>query len=541
MDMSQYKDLFVSEVNEHLTGLNHLIVALEDNPADRHSIDALFRSVHSIKGMAAAMSYGDISAMAHTMEDFMDLFRKDLRTFSATAAELLLAASDLLVAMVRDVEQGGCGKGDTADITRLIVSFGQEQVDNKTPEQPAVPTAPTQPAQDEGRTLPLGEGTDPLQTVRVKTEVLDTLINITGELTTSRNRLAALAREQDLPVFAGALNDLSRYLRDLHTEVLKVRMTPFAAIADRFPRAVRDVAKKSGKEVILKIVGKEIELDRGILQELPDPLLHLLRNAVDHGLEAKEERHAAGKPPVGEIILAVVKEKDRVLVSVTDDGKGMNPQRIIAAAVAKGLIREEDGAHLTREQALLLTCLPGFSTANAVTELSGRGVGMDAVRATLQSLGGSMAIDSQPGKGSRIVLSLPTTISIIQVLLVACSSLLVAIPVTKVVRTLDIRRSELISRGRRRLCRVGQEEIPLIALHRLLDVPFSPRKESSIPAVVVEVRGRMVALVVDRFAGQQDVFVKPLGRPLNRIKGFLGGAVVGDGSVIFILDPATLL
>lgn len=540
MDMSQYKDLFVSEVKEHLTGLSDLIVTLENNPADRQAIDALFRSAHSIKGMAAAMAYGDISTLAHTMEDFMDLFRKDLCTFSGTAAELLLAAADLLVSMVQDVEKGGSGTGDTAEISQRLSSFKQDPDTSTTPKQPVDPAA-LPPGHDDIRTIPPRDGADPLQTVRVKTEVLDTLINITGELTTSRNRLAALAQEHDMAVFAGALNDLSRYLRDLHTEVLKVRMTPFAAIADRFPRAVRDVAKKSGKEVSLKIVGKDIELDRGILQELPDPLLHLLRNAVDHGLESPHERQAAGKSTVGEVVLEVSKEKDRVLVSVSDDGKGMEPQRIIAAAVAKGVIREEEGTHLSREQALLLTCLPGFSTASAVTEISGRGVGMDAVRATLQSLGGTISIDSQLGKGSRFVLSLPTTISIIQVLLVACASLLVAIPVTKVVRTLDIRRSELFSRGKRQLCRVGKEEIPLVALHRLLDAPFSPRKEPSIPAIVVEVRGRLVALVVDRFAGQQDVFVKPLGQPLNRIKGILGGAIVGDGAVIFIIDPAALL
>jgi two-component system, chemotaxis family, sensor kinase CheA len=541
MDMSQYKDLFVSEVKEHLAGLNDLIVALEETPADRHAIDALFRSAHSIKGMAAAMAYAEISALAHTMEDFMDHFRKGTYSFDGGAAELLLEAADLLIAMVHDVERGGTGSSDTKTICKRLAGFSPGQSSPAPATKLAVPDKqPLIPHAEEERELPLREAADSLQTVRVKTELLDTLINITGELTTSKNRLASISRALDVPALSSALNDLSRYLRELHTEVLKVRMTPFAAIADRFPRAVRDVAKKSGKEVSLKINGKEIELDRGILQELPDPLLHILRNAVDHGIESPAERCAAGKPALGAITIAVSREKDRVLVSVEDDGRGMDPQRIIAAAVAKGLLREEDGAHLAPEQAFLLTCLPGFSTASTVSDISGRGVGMDAVRATLRSLGGSLTIDSQLGQGSRVLLSLPTTISIIQALLVTCATLTVAIPVSKVLRTLDIRRDAIVSRGKRKLCRIGHNEIPLVALHRLLGIPFSPMKEPSIPAVVVEVRGRMVALVVDRFAGQQDVFVKPLGRPLNRIKGLFGSAIVGDGSVIFILDPATL-
>lgn len=549
MDMSQYKDLFISEVREHLRGMNETIVALEAAPGDREGINTLFRMAHSIKGMAASMGYGAMTDLAHKMEDLMDQVRKGVFVFDAGSADLLLEGADLLTEMVRDVEAGGTGERDIQDLAGRLAGYTPRSPGARSPGETEDETGEFAPmrAGEEGSnpalrqdTVP-AEGADSFQTIRVRTEVLDTLINITGELITNKNTLMNISREMNAPVLEGALVDLSRHLRELHDEVLKVRLMPFSAIADRLPRTVRDLAKQSGKEVTFRVTGKEIELDRGILEELSDPLIHILRNAVDHGLEHPADRLAAGKPVTGEISVAVRREKDRVTVTVADDGRGMDPARLVAAAVEKGLVRREEGALLDPRQALLLICLPGFSTAREVTDVSGRGVGMDAVRASLQSLGGSLDIESEPGRGSRFILSLPMTISIIQVLLVACGSMVVAFPVTKVLRTVDLKRDAIISRGRRKMFLLGEEEIPLMSLHRLLGFRLHPTKGPSVPAVVVEMKGRAVGLVVDRFAGQQDVFVKPLGRPLNRMPGLSGAAILGDGHVIFILDPANLV
>ncbi|MHC1697105.1 MAG: chemotaxis protein CheA [Geobacteraceae bacterium] len=550
MDMSQYKDLFVSEVREHLQGMNKAIVALEGAPEEREQIDFLFRMAHSIKGMAASMGYGEMSELAHKLEDLMDRVRKGTIGFVPAVADLLLEGSDLLATMLIDVDAGGRGYLDILDLVQRLAGYTPTQfVEAPLPDKGAATDSADQATsrQSPGKTASksleqeIFQGKpESLQNVRVNTEVLDNLVNITGELITHKNRMISLSRDVKAAALTEAISDLSRLVRELHDEVLKVRLVPFATAVDRLPRMVRDLAKKCGKEVNFEVSGKQIELDRGIVEGLSDPLLHLLRNAVDHGLEVPEERKAAGKKPAGTINIAVHREKDRVLITISDDGKGMDAQRIVTAALEKGLLRPEAAALLSPQQALMLVCLPGFSTASEITDVSGRGVGMDAVRASVQAIGGDLAIESTPGKGSRFTLSLPLNISIIQILLVACAPLVVGLPVTKVLRTVDIRKDEVLNRGKRKVFQLGGEDIPLVSLHRLLDLPLAPIKRESIPAVVVEMNERTVALVVDRFVGQQDVFVKPFGSPLNRMKGFLGGAILGDGQVIFILDPASL-
>lgn len=548
MDMSQYKDLFVSEVREHLQGMNEAIVALEGAPEEREQIDFLFRMAHSIKGMAASMGYGEMAELAHKMEDLMDRVRKGTIGFVSAVADLLLEGSDLLSTMLKDIDAGGSGHHDILDLVQRLAGYTPSLVvaaplpdkestaESEDRSQSPEKTAPKSLEQEIVRVKP-----DTPQNVRVKTEVLDNLVNITGELITHKNRMINLSRDVKVAALTESISDLSRLVRELHDEVLKVRLMPFAAAVDRLPRMVRDLAKKSGKEINFEVSGKELELDRGIVEELSDPLLHLLRNALDHGLELPEERKAAGKKTAGTIRIDVHREKDRVLITICDDGKGMDPQRLVSAALEKGLLSPEAAAQLSPQQALMLVCLPGFSTATEITDVSGRGVGMDAVRASVQAIGGNLAIESTPGKGSCFTLSLPLTISIIQILLVACNPMIVGLPVTKVLRTVDMRKDTIRSHGKRKVFQLGDEEIPLVSLHRLLDLPFTPIKGESVPAVIVEMNERTVALVVDRFVGQQDVFVKPFGSPLNRMKGFLGGAILGDGQVIFIIDPANLL
>jgi two-component system chemotaxis sensor kinase CheA len=541
MDMSQYRDLFISESREHLRAMNELIVSLEKEAGNREKIDSLFRSAHSIKGMAASMGYGDIAELAHKIEDLMDKVRKGIMEFESGVADLLLAGADCMEAMILDVEQGGTGNRDIAGLLQNIAGYTPPVADvaplSPSPDQ----TAPIQPASTEKRPEARQKHTESRQTVRVKTEILDHLINTTGELITNKHRLMNVGKEVGSSRLNEALVELSRLLRELYNEVINVRMMPFSAISDRFPRVVRDLAKKNGKEVTFAIEGEKIELDRGILEELADPLIHIIRNAVDHGLETANERLACGKPAKGLIRLSARREKDQVIIVVEDDGKGMDPAKLTASAIEKGFIKPEKGNTLSIREALLLICIPGFSTALEVTDVSGRGVGMDSVSSTIKSLSGDLVIESEPGRGSRIILKLPLTITIINVLLARVTPFSVAIPVTNILHTVELKRDMIATLEKKKVFFLGDEAIPLLSLNHIFAVPHAPASSEFVSLFIAEVKGRKVGFVVDRFLGQQEVFVKPLGRPLAKMKGLAGGAILGDGEVVYILDVADLL
>jgi two-component system chemotaxis sensor kinase CheA len=534
MDMSHYRELFLSETKEHLRTFNELIVALEKDVEDRENIDALFRTAHSIKGMAAAMGYGELAMLAHKIEDLMDKVRKKVFPFEPAIADLLLEGSDLLVAILTDIEANVTGERDVGRLVEKLVGYAPGEKKEAVPIKSASGTG----------TAPIEKAEAPpvsRQTVRVRTDVLDSLINITGELITNKNRLMNVGKDLSSVPLEEALADLGKLLRGLHNEVLNVRMMPFASISDRFPRLIRDLAQKSHKDVSFAVEGKEIELDRGILEQLADPLMHILRNAVDHGLETGAERLACGKEQQGRISLSVSREKDRIVVAIEDDGRGMDPAKLITSALDKGLIKPEEAKALSARDAFLLTCIPGFSTAQEVTDVSGRGVGMDAVRSTIRSLGGSLAIDSEVGRGSRITLRLPLTIAIINVLLVKCATLTFAVPVNSILRTMEIGRSDIAIRGKHKFLYLDGEAIPLVSMNRIFGIQAAPLPGPGIPLFVGEVKGRRMGLVVDHFLGQQEVFVKPLGRPIARTKGLAGGATLGNGEVVFILDVANIL
>jgi two-component system chemotaxis sensor kinase CheA len=372
--------------------------------------------------------------------------------------------------------------------------------------------------------------------VRVKTDNLDSLVNTTGELITIKHRLAMFAGSCRDGGFPEALRDLGRHLAELHDQIMAVRLLPLSVITERLPRMVRDLARKSGKEVTFSLQGVDLELDRSILDVLGDPLSHILRNCVDHGIEPPAARHAAGKPPVGSVSLVVTRLKDQVEICITDDGKGMDPDAICAAAVAKGMISPEKGEGLTPAEKLLLVCQPGFSTAPEVTEISGRGVGMDVVRNTLQSLGGSLTIVSEPGRGSSFFLRLPLTVAIINVLLVAVGSMTVAIPLTAISRTVEIRRDDVASIDGEEMFFLDDEEVPLLSLGEMLKLPPAPPSTDNLAIFIAEIKGRRVGIGVDRLLGHREVFVKPLTRPLAVLPGLNGMTVLGDGQIIFILD-----
>jgi two-component system chemotaxis sensor kinase CheA len=539
MDMSAYRDLFVSEARNHLSVFNELIVQLEENVSDRAAIDEIFRHAHSMKGMAATMQYDAIAMLAHRMEDLLGRVRNNEFSFASVLADLLLECSDLLAGMVTVIETGEGQQPDASALIERLVSYTPDISPKARPDPDSNHELTAE--EESSQSQPKFRQTDTFKSVRVKTDTLDRLVNITGELITTRHRLADHASRYAGPALDEPLNQLSALLRELRDEVFQARMLPFSFASERFPRMVRDLARKQGKEVTLQIEGKEIELDRGILEEITEPLVHILRNAVDHGIETPDDRVAAGKPYSGVISMTVVRDKDHVDIIVSDDGRGMDPARLAQKAVEKGLLTAAQAYNLPSQAALMLVCAPGFSMATEVSEISGRGVGMDAVRTAVHFLGGTLAIESETGQGSRFILRLPITVSIIHALLVKCGALTIAFPVNTVARTIELRRRDVIEEAGRKVFMLDGRHVPLKSLNRLLKQPLPQGLGPAVPAVVSEAGGNMTGLVTDCFLGQEEIFVKPLGIPLNRMKSLTGGTITGDGRIVFVVDASTLV
>jgi two-component system chemotaxis sensor kinase CheA len=317
-------------------------------------------------------------------------------------------------------------------------------------------------------------------------------------------------------------------------------MLPFAFIAERFPRLVRDLARKQGKEIHFHLSGKEIELDRGILEDIAEPIVHILRNAIDHGMETAEERMMAGKSGSGSINLTVRRDKDHIEVSVCDDGRGMDAELLKRKGVEKGLISPEQSAEMTPQEAYQLICMPGFSTAAAVSDISGRGVGMDAVRETVQSLSGSLAIQSQRGIGSHFVMRFPLAVSIIPALIVQSGSLEIAFPLNVVSRTFELERSHIEYEADQPMVIVDEQAMPLRSLRQALNLPPASGPATLLQSAVVCDLDTTPVFSVDRVVRQQEIFIRPLRSPLSHLRGLSGATIRSDGRVMFVADVGAL-
>jgi two-component system chemotaxis sensor kinase CheA len=372
--------------------------------------------------------------------------------------------------------------------------------------------------------------------------LLDDLIDSVGEVLLARSRLRVLAARLEEPELNDLVDEVDRLTRELHTGVVAARMTPLSFMAERLPRVVRDLARQQQKTIDFTMSGMDIELDRAILDELQAPLIHMLRNAVDHGHEGNEARLARGRPALMKLGLRAVRDRDRVLLELQDDGKGMDPARVKQKAIEKGLIDKARADVLSPEQALELVCLPGFSTADQVTETSGRGVGMDVVKATLDKLGGALRLASAAGQGTTLTLELPLTVAIIQVLVVDVGATGdgYVIPVARVERALAVEEAAVSLASGRSFLRVGDRLLPLFDLAALLGLREA-REMVTGTAILVAAGPALVAFRVDRIVGQEEVVAKPLGAPLSALSYVAGGAILADGRAAFLLEPQRLL
>jgi len=389
--------------------------------------------------------------------------------------------------------------------------------------------------------------------VRVDVDLLDNLMNLVGELVIDRNRLAQFLGDFSLQEETGQdlgqiATHLSRVTSELQEEIMRARMLPVENLFKKFPRMVRDLAQKAGKEINFLVEGQETELDRSVIEEIGDPLMHLLRNAIDHGIESPAEREAAGKPRVGTIRLTARHEENRIIITVQDDGRGIDPEKVRRSAVKKGLLTEEAANRLSDDEAIDLIFVPGFSTAERVTEVSGRGVGMDVVRRNLERLNGSVEVDTTPGQGTTFRITLPLTLAIIQALLVEGDEVVFAIPLGSVVEALHLKPGEARRINKKEVIQVRGEVVPLVRLTEVFwgQKTVGPTSSEAgeegandvIPVVMVNVAGRHLGIAVDALLGEQEVVIKGLGSVLGDIPGVAGATILGDGRVALIMDVA---
>lgn len=409
----------------------------------------------------------------------------------------------------------------------------------------AAPTAEASKTEAETTKAPAAKGNGaPVanRTIRVDIERLDSLMNLFSEMLIDRVRLEQLASEIKRQDLIETVEHMARVSSDLQNIVLKLRMVPVDTVFNRFPRMIRDLAKSLDKKIDLIITGAETELDRTVIDEIGDPLVHLLRNSVDHGIETISERIAAGKPETGTVSLRAFHSGNHVFIEVEEDGKGINSAKVLEKAISKGIVKPEDASKLSNDDINMLIFAPGFSTAEVISDISGRGVGLDVVRTKITSLGGNVAVTSVQGKGTKFSVQLPLTLSIISAMLIKLGDEKFAIPLSSIVETAIVQRSSILSVHGNPMIKFRNAVIPLISLSKLFDSPsYSEEMEDEHEIIVIQKGDKWAAMIIDEFIGQSEIVLKSLGKYLTNISGISGATILGDGQVALIIDPNALI
>lgn len=587
---------FLTETTELLEKLDDDLVALEKTPTDTDLLNQIFRSIHTVKGASSFLGFDLLVRVTHKTEDVLNRLRKGELLVTPEIMDVVLEATDLVKTLVADIKAGdivdreidetvnklipllteqvqqaatpaepvvAAAGGDTVDVAAPTVeepavpeeSFQESQVPSPAAAMPPVTitpapgttkkTAPPKPAEKGG-----GDDLSDSSTVRVDVKRLDDLMNQVGELVLERNRMIQLNQDlqggaSDQVLFGEEFGKLTKRMNfvtsELQMQVLKMRMIPVEKVFKKFPRIVRSLSRDLGKEVDLQIFGEETELDRSVVDEIGDPLIHLIRNAMDHGLETPEERLAAGKPRTGTLVLAAVHEGNSIIISIKDDGRGIDTERVGRKAVEKGLITEDQLAAMSQREMFDLIFLPGFSTKDKASDLSGRGVGMDVVKTNIKKLNGLIEIKSEKGLGSEFILRLPLTLAIIQSLLVEVEGEIYSIPLSSVLETLRVDQRQFHVVGGQEVLKLRESVLPLIRLEQVFKVQRNAERDDFCYVVVIGAADKRVGLVVTRLVGQQEVAIKSLGNYLANIPGIAGSTILGDGRVTLIVDPVGMI
>jgi len=541
VDTGRYAKLFLSESRESLSEINNALLELERGGGEA-AIARLFRAVHTLKGMGGAMGYTSVADLSHELETLLDKLRTGAIAVSRPLIDTLFAGVDSLE---QAVDLATASTPQQLDVTKVVArireaadpetartftsEFAITSVD-KTTDNPTAPVAPSSAA------VPPQKGP---RHVRIESKRLDVLMNVVGELVIARDRIAKVAERIGDEELLEATLRASQILANLQNEIMTSRMVPVWQVFERFPRVVRDTAKSLGKEVEFKIEGRDIELDRSMLDEMGEPVLHLLRNSLDHGIEKPDEREKAGKPRVATLILTAERDRATVLIRVTDDGRGIDQARVLPRAKKLGLIDKET-SNLSEQELVALIARPGFSTAEKVTEISGRGVGFDIVANRVRSLGGSLEVHTDAGLGTSVSMRLPLTLAISRALLARVDKETYAIPLTHVLETFSLSQPMLLESKGRQVVAIRDDLFPAIWLRDRVGLPPAQSAASG-QVVLIELAERKAALVVDEFVGQQEIVVKQFDGVNASKTLFSGATILGDGSPALIVDASSLL
>ena len=496
----------------------------------------VLKAARSVMVMHALDEIGDVIKSVPPAEDLeQEKFERSFDIVLATAsdAEAVTNAVDT----VSEIEDIGV---EELDPDALAKQAEPAPVAAAPAAAAAAPKKAAAPAKKEGAKAAAPKKQHQSQSVRVDIEKLDTLMNLMGELVINKVRLEQIGQTHRMSDLMETLEQMDRVTGDLQNIVMKVRMVPVSAVFNRFPRMVRDVSKELGKEINLTIEGEETELDRTVIDEIGDPIMHLLRNSLDHGVESPDAREAKGKPRVGEVGLIARHEGNNVVIMITDDGAGIDASKIRRKAVEKGMITQDEADRLDDADAVRLIFLPGFSTAEQITDISGRGVGMDVVRSKIEALSGHVDVETHIDEGSVFKIKLPLTLAIIQAMLVRVQEEMYAIPLTSIDSTVNIEPTDIQTIQNKEVIVLRGEIIPIVRMEEALQVPHVKDSEELF-VVVVHAGEAKAGIVVDNLIGQQEIVIKTLGNLFAGLKLFGGATVLGDGRVALILDVATMI
>jgi two-component system chemotaxis sensor kinase CheA len=524
---------FLAEAHDHLAQIEAHVLTLEHDPGNQEAVHATFRGFHTVKGLAGFLELFMMQRVAHEVETLLDRVRSNSLQVTPALVDVVLAGADYLKQEVARVEGGAMGDPASPEpVLQRVAALLEAKVETVPPPSSAA-IEPQGAAEPPARTSPSSEA----RIVKVDTAKLDFLVDMVGELVIAQSmirhdgELSAVAN----PQLQRNLARLSRITGEVQKTAMSMRMVPVGQLFQKSVRLVRDLTRKSGKHAEVDLSGEETELDRTIVEDLSDPLVHMIRNAADHGIETPEERQAAGKNPVARIGLKAYHQAGHIVIEVSDDGRGLSREKILAKARERGLI--QDGADFADREVFGLIFEPGFSTAERVTDVSGRGVGMDVVRRQLEKMRGHIDIDSKPGHGTTFFLKLPLTLAIIDGLVVSVGRERYIVPIFAVREIFRPQPEAVFTvEGRDEMIRVRGRLLPVVRLHRRFSVTPRAREIPDGVVVVAESGGKRYGLLVDELIGKQEVVIKSLGEQFRHVAGLAGGAILGDGRVGLILD-----
>ncbi len=567
-DIQEIYGEFIQESQALLASFNEHLVKLEKAPDDRDLLKKIFRIAHTIKGNTGFIGLAPVSETAHAMESILGRLRDGEMEFDSRINDAFFDALDFCGKLLADFRDDRLEEADSSAVVSRLneILLWETGDDAPIPPFPGVAAEPAEEAPDdeiyyegpddtlrkaseaavrqrEGEELSRRKESETTY-MRVKAKRLDKLVNLVGELAAGRSRLMQLRREIRSKSFEEVTAFINTIASELQEEILSLRMVPVKQLFNKFYRLVRDTARMSGKEVDLVVRGENTELDKTIIDEIYDPLVHLVRNAVSHGIEGPDERIRAGKDPKATLLLNAYHEQNNVFIEVTDDGRGLTIGEISEKAVAGGLVSGDELKSMSDREIAQFIFVPGFSTTRQVDEISGRGVGLDVVKVNVEKLGGMVHVDWAAGQGARFTMRLPLTLAILQIFLVKVNGQTYGIPLNYIEESVLIRREEMERMKGQTVFLLRHHPVVVVSLTEVFDIEGEEREEEILPVVILNIFSKKIGVIVEELLGKEETVVKPLGRYIDRLPepldGIAGASILGTGEVVLIVDVPTL-